>query len=220
MRRIGLLGGSFDPIHAGHLQLARDAIDALELDELRFVVAAQPWQKPQVSAPAHRLRMVELALASVPAPWRARMTIERCELERSGPSYTIDTLIALRAALGPEVCLALVMGSDQWRNLPTWHRHDELIRYASIAVAERAGDLPHPSGESAGASPALALPALPPAAPLTAPCGQAVSFRMHPQPAAATRLRAALHSGAAVDDLLPPAVLAYIRANHLYETRT
>lgn len=214
MKRIGLLGGSFDPIHAGHLQLARDAIDALALDELRFVVAAQPWQKAHVSASSHRLRMVELALANEPVPRRARMTIERCELDRSGPSYTIDTLIQLRAALGPDVCLVLVMGSDQWSNLPTWHRHAELTRYASIAVAERAGDVPR---EAPGAPPAAPLP---PAAALTAPSGQIVSFRMRPQPTTATTLRAALRSGSPIDDLLPAAVLAYIRANHLYETGT
>ncbi len=204
VRRIGLLGGSFDPIHAGHLQLARDAIDALGLDELRLVVAAQPWQKPQVSAARHRLRMVELALADAPAPWRERMAIERCELARTGPSYTIDTLIELRERLGTAVCLVLIMGSDQWGNLATWHRHADLTQYASIAVAQRA-DAP------------AATPALPPVAALTSPHGQIVSFAMTPHPASATALRAALRAGEAVGDLLAPAVLAYIRTQHLYE---
>lgn len=204
MRRIGLLGGSFDPIHAGHLQLARDAIDALGLDELRLVVAAQPWQKPQVSAARHRLRMVELALASTPSPWRERMAIERCELARTGPSYTIDTLIELRERLGDAVCLVLIMGSDQWGNLATWHRHAELLHYASIAVAHRADAQPD-------------TPTLPPVAALSAAQGQAVSFAMTPHPASATAVRSAVRAGKSVGDLLAPAVLAYIRAQHLYE---
>ena len=205
MKRIGLLGGSFDPLHTGHLQLARDAIAALRLDELRLVVAAQPWQKPGVSPAAQRLRMVELALealATTEPALRARLAIEHCELDRTGPSYTIDTLIALRAALGPAPCLVLVMGSDQWHNLGTWRRHAELTDYASIAVARRdaaTGDLPA-SG------------------PLTATHGQTVSFAMTPHPAAATAIRAQLRAGQAVGpDLLPPTVLAYIRAQHLYE---
>lgn len=239
MKRIGLLGGSFDPIHAGHLQLARDAIDALGLDELRLVVAAQPWQKPGVSPAVHRLRMVELALETLPPDLRARLSIERCELERSGPSYTIDTVIALRAALGPAPCLALVMGSDQWQNLGTWHRHAELTDYASIAVAYRA-DAPGvpgvppiaPPGMPAAVPPDLApdqpvsdaarvappARALPPPGTLCAPCGQTLSFAMTPHPASATALRTVLRSGQDIGaDLLAPAVLAYSRAQHLYE---
>jgi nicotinate-nucleotide adenylyltransferase len=222
MKRIGLLGGSFDPLHAGHLQLARDAIAALGLDELRLVVAAQPWQKPGVSPAAQRLRMVELALDDLEPSLRARVAIERCELDRTGPSYTIDTLIALRAALGPAPCLALVMGSDQWHNLGTWHRHAELTDHASIAVARRtdatsapAGAATHPSAAALRDPRYAALPA--PGA-LGTPHGQTVSFVMTPHPASATAIRAQLRAGQAVGpDLLPPTVLAYIRAQHLYE---
>ena len=225
MKRIGLLGGSFDPLHTGHLQLARDAIAALGLDELRLVVAAQPWQKPGVSPAAQRLRMVELALdalATTEPALRARLAIERCELDRTGPSYTIDTLIALRAALGPAPCLVLVMGSDQWHNLGTWRRHAELTDYASIAVARRvdatsapAGTATHP-GAAALRDPRYA--ALPASGTLTAPYGQTVSFAMTPHPASATVIRAQLRTGQAIGpDLLPPTVLAYIRAQHLYE---
>lgn len=233
MKRIGLLGGSFDPIHTGHLQLARDAIHALGLDELRLVVAAQPWQKPDVSPAAQRLRMVEVAVASVEPALRARLAIERCELDRTGPSYTIDTLTALRAALGPAPCLVLVMGSDQWHNLGTWRRHAELTDYASIAVARRdtlaATDATTHTGTAmrtgtaTPAGPAIAAhdaprdAALPAVGALTVPHGQSVAFAMTPHPASATAIRAQLRAGQAVGpDLLPPTVLAYIRAQHLY----
>ncbi len=224
MKRIGLLGGSFDPIHAGHLQLARDAIHALGLDELRLVVAAQPWQKPDVSPAAQRLRMVEVAVASVEPALRARLAIERCELDRTGPSYTIDTLTALRAALGPAPCLVLVMGSDQWHNLGTWRRHAELTDYASIAVARRAPPAATDATTRTGTAmrTGTATPARPAIAAHDAPRdaahgGQSVAFAMTPHPASATAIRAQLRAGQAVGpDLLPPTVLAYIRAQHLY----
>lgn len=206
MKRIGLLGGSFDPVHAGHLQLAHDALTQIELDEVRFVVAANPWQKTHVSAPTHRLRMVEIALANAPDALRRRCAIERCELTRTGISYTIETVIELRARYGPDACLVLVMGSDQWRNLGTWHRHAELTDYANIAVARRGARDAHTAAAD-----------LPPTLAVTAAHGQIVSFPMTPHPAAATDIRAALRAGVEVGDLLPAAVLAYIRTHHLYE---
>jgi nicotinate-nucleotide adenylyltransferase len=198
-RRIGLLGGSFDPPHLGHLQLARDAIAALTLDELRFVVAGDPWQKGRITPAHHRLAMVELAVKAEPG-----CSVERCELERAGPTYTFDTLRTLRERLGPEICLVWIMGSDQYANLHTWHRHAELTNLANIAVALRAG-----SAETS-------LPA-PDAGTLGTPYGQRVHFAMTPHPASSTLIRQNPEKQA---DLLAPPVLAYIRAHSLYVETT
>ena len=102
---IGLLGGSFDPIHVGHLQLARDALAHLPLDEVRFIPAAQPWQKERVTDAAHRAHMVELAIAHEP-----RCVLDMHEIERGGTTYTIDTLRDLRAGPWPDASLVLVHG--------------------------------------------------------------------------------------------------------------
>ena len=105
---LGLLGGSFDPIHNGHLQLARDALEQLRLSEVHFIPAAQPWQKSRMTAAEHRAQMVQLALAG-----EARFVLDMREIARGGITYTIDTLRHLREAL-PERPLVLIMGSDQF----------------------------------------------------------------------------------------------------------
>ena len=93
---IGLLGGSFDPIHVGHVQLARDASAQLRLDELRFIPAGQPWQKGELTDAAHRAHLVELAIRELPDA-----VLDMREVERAGPTYTIDTLRELRALSAP-----------------------------------------------------------------------------------------------------------------------
>lgn len=208
MRRIGLLGGTFDPVHLAHVQLAQDACAALALDEVWFVIAAQPWQKQGVSPAVHRLAMLEAALTDAAD---AHLRIEPMELTRQGASYTIDTLIALRARLGVDVALVWLMGADQWRNLPTWHRHTELLEYASIAVAQRAS----PAGDLAD-QPKVTLP---PALPITQPSGQVVSFSMAPHPASATDIRAEGGRGGLARDWLSPRVHTYIQQHHLYDNR-
>ena len=130
---IGLLGGSFDPIHYGHLQLARDALKHLPLAEVRFLPAAQPWQKSPITAAEHRAQMVQLAIADHP-----RFTLDMREIERGGVTYTIDTLHALRLAL-PDHPLVLIMGSDQFARFDTWRDWQQIPELARIAVAQRAG---------------------------------------------------------------------------------
>ena len=129
---IGLLGGSFDPIHAGHLALARAACDGLGLQRLLLIPAGQPWQKGLITEGEHRARMVELAIAG-----DARLQIERCELERDGASYTIDTLRALRARCGAQTPLVLVIGADQMERFDTWHEWQSILQYAHLGVARR-----------------------------------------------------------------------------------
>ena len=129
---LGLLGGSFDPIHAGHLALARAARDGLQLAELLLIPAAQPWQKDELTPAEHRARMVELAIAGEP-----RMRLERCELDRGGSSYTIDTLRELRARFGPQTPLVLVIGADQMERFDTWHDWQSILQFAHLGVARR-----------------------------------------------------------------------------------
>ncbi|MCS6943837.1 MAG: nicotinate (nicotinamide) nucleotide adenylyltransferase [Sutterellaceae bacterium] len=212
MAAIGLLGGSFDPVHVGHLMLARAARDGLDLAQLRFVPAGQPWQKGALVASAeHRLRMLQLAIAGEP-----RFFIDRIELDRPGPSYTIDTLRALRAQL-PDTPLVLVIGADQMQRFDTWREWREIPRYAHIAVARRNDavlTLTWPLAEFYNAHWAPQLPA--------ALAGSVLDLPMPPSDASATEIRTLLAqppSGARdarLAQLLPPAVLHYIRAHHLY----
>lgn len=141
---IGLFGGSFDPIHHGHLLVAQAVREALALDEVRFVPARQqPFKAGQRSTdPEIRARMVAAAIAG-----EASFRLERLELDRPGPSYTIDTLRALTER-EPGQRWALLLGADTARELPLWHEAPELHRYADLVVFARAGveapDLPWP----------------------------------------------------------------------------
>jgi nicotinate-nucleotide adenylyltransferase len=207
-RRIGILGGTFDPIHVGHLALARAARDALALDEVRFVPTGQSWQKHGVVAvAAQRLEMVALALAGERA-----FVADAREVNRAGPSYTVDTLAELRAELGPEPALVLLLGSDQLRNLATWHRWREIVTLAHLACTQRERvSLEHLPDEIEALLQARGAQALPDAA-----CGSVVLFPMPPVPVSATALRAQLARGERPDALVAPAVLDYIDLHQLY----
>lgn len=133
MRSIGLLGGTFNPIHFGHLRLAEEISEHLALDEMRLIPASVPPHKatPQVSA-EHRANMVSLAIQN-----NQKFVLEDCELQRDGASYTIDTLIDLRKKLGKEISLYLVMGSDAFVHFDTWHRWQEILNYCHIVLVQR-----------------------------------------------------------------------------------
>ena len=127
-----MFGGAFDPPHAGHVALARTAVADLQLDELRVIPTGQAWHKTRVlSAAEHRLAMAQLAFADVP-----RVVVDAREIQRSGPSYTIDTLRELKTQW-PDDELFLVMGQDQARALPTWREWRGILQIAIICVAER-----------------------------------------------------------------------------------
>jgi nicotinate-nucleotide adenylyltransferase len=210
-RRIGLVGGTFDPPHVGHLALARAARDAFGLDEVRLVPTGRSWQKAGAGASsAQRLAMTRLAVAGL-AP-AERLTVDDREVRRNGPTYTVDTLRELRAELGDETALVLVIGSDQLRNLPTWHRWTELFGLAHVAATqrERVGldGLPAALEHELAARGRQALP--------DAPAGAIVLFSMPAVPVSATALRAQLQRGERPDGLSPPAVLDYIGSNGLY----
>jgi nicotinate-nucleotide adenylyltransferase len=133
MRLIGLLGGTFNPIHFGHLRIAQELADSLNLSEVRFIPSANPPHKaaPEVSA-EHRTAMVQAAIADNPL-----FKLDKRELERAGDSYTIDTLISLRSELGDDVALCLIMGSDAFLHLNTWHRWRDLLNYCHIILVQR-----------------------------------------------------------------------------------
>lgn len=133
MKSIGILGGTFNPIHYGHLRMAQELADALNFDEVRFIPAANPPHKdaPAISA-EHRAAMVRLAIKNNPA-----FTCDDRELRRTGASYTIDTLLSLRQELGAQVSITLLMGSDAFTKFDTWHRWEEIIQHCHIVLVQR-----------------------------------------------------------------------------------
>jgi len=143
MRRVGILGGAFNPPHLGHLKLAELALRHLELDEVRFVPTARSPHKldPEGSpAPRERLALLREALQGLSLPF----SVEPLELERGGTSYTVDTLESL-CKREPDSAWILLLGSDQLPGLPAWHRGSRVLELASLAVAPRPGFPPEPS---------------------------------------------------------------------------
>ena len=197
MTRVGLLGGSFDPVHCAHLALARAALDTLGLDGVRWIPAGHAWQKARApSAAADREAMLRLALDSEP-----RYAVERCELERAGPSYTVDTVAELHAR-EPQAEWVLIVGQDQWARFDTWHRWRDLLRMAGIAVAARGGEAPRAPAVVAAENPRVAEVPLP---------AMAVS---------STEIRMRAAAGLSLDVLVPAAVARYIEQRRLYRQPT
>lgn len=137
-RRIGILGGTFDPIHDGHLALARRFAKVLGLTELVLMPAGQPYQKRDVSAAGHRLAMTRAAAASLALPG-TQVTVATDEIEHEGPTYTAETLLRWRERVGPEASLSLVIGADQLVRLDTWRDWRRLFELAHLCVATRPG---------------------------------------------------------------------------------
>jgi nicotinate-nucleotide adenylyltransferase len=215
---LGIFGGTFDPIHCAHLELAREVRSALELAAVRFIPAGDPPHRAApVASAMHRLTMVELAIAEYPG-----LEVDPREIHRRGRSYTVDTLEELRRE-APARPLALIVGADAFLGLPAWHRWRELFDLAHIVVVARPGVAfdgtlpPELAGEwsKRHTSDASALAATTAGAILTQP--------ITAHAIAASAIRAQLARGAdgvnAVRGLLPAAVLAYIDRNQLYRSR-
>jgi nicotinate-nucleotide adenylyltransferase len=220
MDAIGLLGGSFDPIHVGHLQLARDALANLPISEVRLLPAAQAWQKEPLTDPAHRAAMVKLAIDGELPFTRRRMVLDLREIDRGGPTYTVNTLRELRRTLGDEVPLVLIMGADQYERFDTWREWERIPDLAHLAVARRPGTS---SPLNASLQRLRDKRHLKYAGDLIdTPAGHVVDLAMTPVDASASEIRALLEQPAFADNarriatLVPPAVLDYIRAHHLY----
>lgn len=212
---IGILGGTFDPIHFGHLRLAQELGEQLQLTEVRVVPGGNPPHRSTPAVPAeHRAQMVRLAVAGNPL-----FVFDDRELKRAGPSYTVDTLAELRAEAGARRPLTLLMGADAFPALTAWHRWRELFEFAHIVVAHRPGfridgwieDMPPALAHEYAArrveqSAALHL----------APAGAVLVTPITALDISATAIRQALRARRSPRYLLPDAVLDYIRANQLY----
>jgi nicotinate-nucleotide adenylyltransferase len=151
--RIGLLGGTFDPIHLGHLRAAEVAREALALEQVWFVPAGVPPHRPQAVSPG-RDRFAMVALATTGHP---RFSVSDVELEREGPSFTVDTLRQLRG-LHPEAEFVLIVGSDTFAEMDTWREHETVFGLATVAVVVRPGAAALPEGARAVAVEGAGLP--------------------------------------------------------------
>ncbi len=214
-RGVAFLGGTFDPVHSGHLALAREALRALRVMRVELLPAGNPWQKTWVTPGHHRLAMLRSALEG-----EERISVDTTELLETGPTYTVRTLEKLRRRYGPSVPLVLLMGSDQWRNLHTWYDWERLTDYAHVAVCRRAGETPRaePAVEAHAAPRTVAAHELVDAGAF----GRVAFFDMPPHAASSTALRRVFARSAFPDAMretdgwLPYPVARYIRENRLY----
>ncbi|MBI5790922.1 MAG: nicotinate-nucleotide adenylyltransferase [Rhodocyclales bacterium] len=215
---LGIFGGTFDPLHVGHLRLAIEAREDLGLAEVCFIPAGNPaLRNTPRAAPRDRLAMVELALASL-----AGCSMDPAEVlaapAHPAPSYTVDTLRRLRAKHGPTRPLVLLLGADAFARLEEWHRWRELFGLAHIAVATRPGhEIKVGAGETAldaefrarkGAAADIA----------GAPAGRIVPFAITALEISATAIRERLARSLSIRHLVPDAVLDYIETHQIYRT--
>ena len=191
MKRVGLFGGSFDPVHDAHLALATTALQQLELDEVRWIPVGQPWQKTRrLADAADREAMVRLAIAGEP-----RFVLDRSELRRRGPSFTLDTVHELIAA-DPAAERFLILGQDQYASLHTWRDWRELLGLVTLAIANRPGAALAVNTQIAKVEhQAMLLPMM---------------------EVSSTEVRRRVAAGESIADLVPDAVARYIEQHRLY----
>jgi nicotinate-nucleotide adenylyltransferase len=214
---VALLGGSFDPVHHGHVALAGLFAQLLRPDELRIMPAGQPWQKTGglQAGDADRVAMLKLAFDNA----AFGVTIDTSEIERKTPTYTVETLRALRAALGPDASIVFLMGADQLQKLDSWRDWKDLFALANFGVAARPGY----RLDAAALSPAVASELAPrfgtPDEVRASKAGRVCLAHTLAVDISATEVRAALRAneGAKVSALLAPQVLDYIQQHHLYK---
>lgn len=213
MRKLGIFGGSFDPIHYGHLRPALEILNALSLDSMRFVPSGHPPHREAAVAPAElRLAMVKAAVIDEP-----RFTVDERELGRKAPSYTVDTLTELRREFSKDA-LVLILGMDAFLGLTSWHRWHELTELAHVAVMHRPGiDLPL-------AGPLAVLlderRELDPVKALARPAGSVLLQAVSQLEISSTRIRELAASGGDLRYLLPPTVLDLITNSACYRKET
>jgi nicotinate-nucleotide adenylyltransferase len=197
--RIGVVGGTFDPIHLGHLAVARAALDCGDLDQVYLVPSARPpHRRPAQASPGDRLAMARLAAAGLD-----RVAVSDAELGREGPSYTVDTLSELRAQ-HPEAELFLVLGWDAAREIAKWHRPERVLELARVLILNRPGLAPPSEADlrAAGLDPERVL----------------LCAREMPD-IQATRVREVIAHGGSLAGLLAPGVAEYISERGLYRGR-
>jgi nicotinate-nucleotide adenylyltransferase len=209
---VGVFGGTFDPIHFGHLRLAEEMAEAIGLERVLFIPAGQPPHRgaPRTAA-AHRLEMVRRAIAGNP-----RFELDAREVKSPRPSYTVDTLAALRAELGDQQPLWLLLGADAFLGLPTWHEWRRLFGLAHIAVAQRPGARLMQSDAMLDPLKSEILPRQVADGSAAGPAGSVLLRAMTPLDISATVIRDTLARQGSVRYLLPDAVLDYIHQQKLY----
>ncbi len=190
-RRIGVMGGTFDPIHHGHLVAASEVADSFDLDEVIFVPTGEPWQKSQVTASEHRYLMTVIATASNP-----RFSVSRIDIDRGGATYTKDTLRDVKAA-HPGADLFFITGADAVAQILSWRDHDELWDLAHFVAVSRPGHVLNTDGLPGEGVSQLGIPAL------------AIS---------STDCRERVRRGHPVWYLVPDGVVQYIAKHHLYRS--
>jgi nicotinate-nucleotide adenylyltransferase len=212
VKPLGILGGTFDPIHYGHLRPAQEVLRALDLAEVRIIPAANPpHRRAPLATVAQRLCMAELAVAEFPG-----LRVDDREIRRGGPSYTVLTLESLREEFGARP-LCLLLGLDAFDGLETWHQWQQLPELAHFVVMTRPGwSLPATEALPAWVRSRLAHAEDDLA---QASSGKIYFQTVSPQDISATRIREANARGEAVDGLLPSAVLDYVRTNRIYLNR-
>jgi|SRR5690625_2524774 len=192
--QIGLLGGSFDPVHKAHILLAETAWRTLDLDNVQLIPAGNPWQRaPLAAAAPHRVAMLELAARQ--RPW---LQVNPIEIHRNGPTYTIDTLNALPA----DNDYFWILGADQLKNFCTWHAWQDIARLVRLVVADRPGSNTHIPEALAQHLDNLGK--------------HVIHLPFTPLNVSATDIRQRLAKGLPVDEQLDPSVAAYIRQHGLY----
>ena len=196
-RRIGVMGGTFDPIHHGHLVAAEEARWQFDLDRVVFVPTGRPWQKPVGVSPAEdRYRMTVLATASNPA-----FTVSRLEVEHQGPTYTVDTLRRLRAAHPAGTRLFFITGADAVLQILTWKEPDQVLALAELIAATRPGfDLDRLIGQVPGAA------------------GRVHRMEIPALAISSSDLRTRVARGAPIQYLVPDEVARYIHDHALYQS--
>lgn len=212
---IALLGGTFDPIHFGHLRLAEELAEALDIEQVRFIPAGRPPHRGRPRAEArHRLEMARLAIAGNP-----RFVLDDREFHRAAPSYSVDTLSDLRAELPAATPLVLFMGADAFLGLTTWHEWRRLFGLAHIAVAHRPG-FSAAAWEDALPDPLRRVLSTQrveqPSDLLDKPAGRIFLYGITQLDISASRIRDRALRGMSLRYLLPDTVIDYLNENQLY----
>lgn len=187
---VGVMGGTFDPIHYGHLVAASEAAHRFGLDEVLFVPTGQPWQKSATAGSEHRYLMTVIATAA-----DQRFRVSRVDIDRGGPTYTVDTLRDLRQALGEEARFHFITGADALGQILTWRNPEEVLAMAHFIGVTRPDHELSSAGLPAGSVSTLPVPAL------------AIS---------STDIRERVAGGHPIDYLVPPGVASYIAKHGLY----
>ncbi|MDG4476988.1 nicotinate-nucleotide adenylyltransferase [Thiovibrio frasassiensis] len=212
--RVGILGGTFDPVHNGHLAVAEAVHQALALSNILFVPAFLPPHKPTytISPFVHRAAMLELAVANTPG-----FSVSRLEAERVGPSYSIDTLRTLAQSLGNQVHLFFIIGMDAFAEIHTWKAYRELLNYASFVVIGRPDHCQQSCGQTVAANfPGYTLNEAQGFWQGESGQGGIHPVAMAPVKVSSTEIREAVRQGKEIGTLVPSAVADYIAAQGLY----